>query len=396
MDANASVDRTGPTRRRKSLIAGLALGALLAMLGTAAVAGQGDLGGKLRTGNEVRVPAGETVASDLYASGGSVIVDGTVNGDLVATGGSVTVNGQVTGDVLAAGGNVLVAGPVGGDVRVAGGQVSISGQVAEDVLAAGGQVELTPQSTVGQDVIASAGQLVLNGTVTGSVTGYAANYQRDGTVGGSDEVVVNQAAPPQDQTPDAIADAIRHFVVVVLVGLLALWLLPRLTTRAAALVRERPLNALAWGIGALIAVIVLVIAIPVVVVLVAIVLGGLGFDTLAALEVFAGIVATIAVIVGYAFLAWIVADAIIGLGLARLVWSAAEAPAGARIDWGRALLMLVVGAAVVVILTSLPIVGPWLKLLVVLVGVGALVAAWRSRRPWSRPLPGEPVETMPV
>ena len=71
---------------------------------------QGDLGGKLRSGRDVTVPAGETVATDLYVAAGTVTVDGTVQGDLVVTGGSLTLNGTVDGDVLAAGGTIRVGG----------------------------------------------------------------------------------------------------------------------------------------------------------------------------------------------------------------------------------------------------------------------------------------------
>jgi hypothetical protein len=79
-----------------------------------------ELGGKLRSGDQVVVPAGETIEGDLYASGGLVRVEGRVEGDLLAAAGQ-QVAGQVTGDVMAAGGSIDVSGRVGGDVRAAGG-----------------------------------------------------------------------------------------------------------------------------------------------------------------------------------------------------------------------------------------------------------------------------------
>ena len=51
---------------------------------------------------------------------------------------------------------------------------------------------------------------------------------------------------------------------------------------------------------------------------------------------------------------------------------------------GQRLLLLAAGAAVVVIVTSIPIVGAWVKLAVILFGLGAFAVAWwhawRSRR----------------
>ena len=91
---------------------------------------QSDLGGKLRSGRDVNVPVGETVATDLYVAAGTVTVDGTVQGDLVVTSGTFTLNGTVDGDVLAAGGTIRVGGTVAGDVRAAGGRWSWPGRSA--------------------------------------------------------------------------------------------------------------------------------------------------------------------------------------------------------------------------------------------------------------------------
>ena len=72
----------------------------LAWLSVPAAAQQSELGGKVRAGREVTVPAGETVPGDLVASAATVRVDGRVDGDLVASGGQVIVAGTVGGDVL--------------------------------------------------------------------------------------------------------------------------------------------------------------------------------------------------------------------------------------------------------------------------------------------------------
>jgi peptidoglycan/LPS O-acetylase OafA/YrhL len=46
----------------------------------------------------------------------------------------------------------------------------------------------------------------------------------------------------------------------------------------------------------------------------------------------------------------------------------------------RELAVLAVGAAVVVLVSSLPIVGPWVKLVVILLGLGAVLIAGRRPR----------------
>ena len=100
--------------RGSGVVAPLIVALLLFVVGaSAALAQETQLGGKLRGGDQVVVPAGETVEGDLYASGGLVRVEGRVEGDLLAAAGQVQVAGQVTGDVMAAGGSIDISGRVG-------------------------------------------------------------------------------------------------------------------------------------------------------------------------------------------------------------------------------------------------------------------------------------------
>ena len=64
---------------------GVVLGILLLLiaLDVSSAAASTSLGGKLRYGDTIIVPATETVNSDLYIFAGSVTMDGAVHGDLV-------------------------------------------------------------------------------------------------------------------------------------------------------------------------------------------------------------------------------------------------------------------------------------------------------------------------
>jgi cytoskeletal protein CcmA (bactofilin family) len=376
------------TRRR--MVLGLVLGGFLAVVTVGVVLAQGgQLGGKLLTGGDVTIPAGETVDHDIYAFAGSVVVNGTVNGDIVAAAGNVDLNGPVTGDVLAAGGRINVNGAVTGDVRAAGGQISIAGNVTEDVLAAGGQV--TVSSSVGQDLIASGGQLTLSGAVAGSAVGSAGTYSKTGSVGGTDSITVtgDQAAAFQRAPSNPIVDAIRHFIIVLLVAFLALWLAPRFIRAAEAWVRERPLQSAGWGIGAFIGYFVVLIVLVIVMILLAILFGLLGFGTVVAIDVFGGLVVISGITLAFVVVAAFLADAIVGLALARLVvaWSgraatpetAGTAGAAGADRWSE-LGWLALGVAIVVVLTSLPIIGGFIKLAVVVLALGALWLTWRQWR----------------
>jgi hypothetical protein len=386
-----------PSRRWQRFAIAASAAFLLALFAISLAAAQADLGGKLRSGGDVRVPADETVPTDLYVAAGTVTVDGTVQGDLVVTGGTVTLNGTVDGDVLAAGGTIRVGGEVGGDVRVAGGQVVVAGSVGEDALLTGGQLELAAGGSIGEDLIVAGGQVTVAGDVTGSVTGTAGTYSRSGQVGGSDDVQVRPTQSLVDQTPNLVADAIRHFLSVMLVGVLALWLAPRFMAVAEGAIRRRPLSAAGWGLGGFLGFILLVVAIPIVTVLVALALGLLGFGGLLGIDLLAGIVGVLGLILAFGFASFFLGDAVLGLALALLVAPDRERPTTAgdpesgivsttpvergSLLTGRNIVLMALGVAVLVIVTSLPVVGGILRFIVTILGLGAVLFAlwWRSR-----------------
>jgi hypothetical protein len=357
---------------------------LVVLLTTGVVLAQGDqLGGKLRTGDTITIPAGETVDHDLYAFGQAVDINGTIDGDLVVAAGRITVNGAVNGDVIAAGGQITISGPVTGDLRVFGGQLALSGDVTEDVMAAGGQVNVGGK--VGEDLLVTAGDLTLSGSVAGSATGSVGTYSKPGSIAGSDDIRTAPAqAAPILPPRDPVFDAVRQFLAVLFVAALALWLMPRAFAAAEARVREQPLPSLGWGLVSMVGYVVAIVAIVVVMVLAAIVLAALGFYALLTLELLAGFVAFAGITLAFFLAAAFLADALVGLALARFVLArtgsaTAAGPTTMRRPWAD-LGLLAVGAAVVVILTSLPVFGWVVGLVVAALGLGALWLAWRSGR----------------
>jgi cytoskeletal protein CcmA (bactofilin family) len=363
------------------LIAVVACVFLLATLTGVAIA-QGIVGEKLRSGDTVTVPAGETVSNDLYAFAGTVRVDGTVDGDLVASGGRIDITGTVTGDVLAAGGSVNITGTVNGDVRIAGGTLSVGGAIKEDLLAAGGQLTITPSGSVGEDLIAGTGQLTIDGAVTGDVLARTGTYSKAGTIGGTEDVTITpREVVPQPGQPGAaptvtqqVIDGVRHFLVVVLSGALLIWFAPRPYAAMKQALQHRPLPAAGWGIVGVVGFVVFLLVVLIATILLAIVFGLLGFADLVGIDILGGIVAILGASLVFSVVVGYVADALVGVALASLVMR------GENVSRWRELAVLALGAAVVVILSSLPVVGPWVKLVVVLLGLGAVLMAWRRPR----------------
>jgi len=207
---------------------------------------------RFRGGDTVLVPANETVPHDLYVAGGTVRIEGRIEGDLFVGGGTVDVSGPVTGDVFIGGGTVTVTGPIGRHLRVAGGNVTVGGPVQLDLMAASGALVVRSGARVGGDLIFSAGQMNLDGTVAGGVLGSAQTYTKTGSVIGSEEVTItpSQPEPRQRQAPTTgrrILDEVRRYAAIVLLGALLLLVPPRLVQAGATRLRERPLPSLGFG-----------------------------------------------------------------------------------------------------------------------------------------------------
>lgn len=160
-----------PSRSRRLLSAGL----LAAFLAPGAL-------GLVKTSNAVLVPAGNTIAEDFYAFGGSVTIEGTVEGDLFVLTGSLSVPGTVTGDVVGfAGTRVRIGGVVGGSVRVVSPTVEVTGRVGDDVAGLAGSATL--DAVVGRDLLLVAGSVDLGGTTGRDVRAQAWRLEVDGEVG---------------------------------------------------------------------------------------------------------------------------------------------------------------------------------------------------------------------
>ena len=141
-------------------------------------------GAELRQGDVVVVPAGETIEDDLYVFGQTVTIHGTVNGDVIAAGQSVTIDGTVTGDVMAVGGSIGVYGPVGGAARLAGQTVEIAAPIEHDLLAGAATLNIGPRAAIGRDLLAGGSSLVIGGPVARSVRAGAESLLLGSTVGG--------------------------------------------------------------------------------------------------------------------------------------------------------------------------------------------------------------------
>ncbi len=318
------------------------------------------------------------VSGDVLLAGGEVRSDGTVGGDAVVAGGSVAVLGLVGEDLYAAGGELRVSARVDGSARLAGGDVEITreAQIADGLTVTGGDIDI--DGRIGSYLIAMGGHIRINGTVDGDVTVNAGQLSI-----GPDAVIqgtVTYRGPEQPEiSPGAqISGGVRHvsrerargegmrrlaggaaivwFVGWLIVGILALALAPEATRAVTDTVRSKPGQSLLLGLAVLAVVPLLMIVFAVTVL---------------------GIPVAVLLLLAYLLL--------LPLGYLASVtsfsdWLAPRIRQGRPVSKALRIGLFAVTLLVVFLLTSIPVLGGLLSLLLVVLGSGGIALALVRRR----------------
>lgn len=381
--------RTRALRRRwlATLFGSIIIAAMFAWLPRPAAAAD------LRQGTDVTVARTETINDDIYAGAGTISIDGTVNGNVIAGGGTITVSGNVTRDVIVGGGTINVTGHVGGSIIAAGGNLSLNGAVEHDIVVTGGMIDIGSGATIGRDLVVaggtatvsapvgrrvqmSSGSLTLRGKVAGDVRGRVDHLKLDGAqIGGnldytSDNAVelVNGARVSGTTTRHTPTDSrgagngflgwLRGLIGIFALGLIFIFLLPGVSTRAIDTLRAQPWLSL--GIGAALLIIPPIVA--VIVFIVGVLIGGWWLGLLL-IPLWILLLATGYVVAGFL--------------LGRLLF--------ARLGWGgyHDALALLAGLLVLAVVGLLPVLGGLVGLAALVFGAGAL-ALTVSRWTWMR------------
>ena len=143
-----------------------------------------DAGPIIRTGETVSVDSTQSLKGDFYGIGSKIVLSGSAEDDAYLAGGTITLNAPVQKDLTVLGGVVGVYGEVGDDVRVFGGDITIGKAVKGDVVVLGNRLTILSTGSVEGDVLFMGEELVIEGTVVGSVHGNTNSARIDAEVGG--------------------------------------------------------------------------------------------------------------------------------------------------------------------------------------------------------------------
>ena len=390
-----------------------------------------------RSGTDVIIPAGETIAGDIYLTGRRIDIAGVVQGDVIAAAADIIISGQVTGDVMAAGRSVTLSGTIGDDARITGAvlRVLAGANIGGDVVASGYSLEMASGNIAG-DMVFGGRQAILAGNVTGDIRIAADAAQLRGSVGGDASLAVSQGSdfrPPNQAFGDIdvpfvasgldisdssnisgntdiittadLAENVRQqletitsgnvntdvrtrtsgfnllalltrFISFALLGILLAWRAPYVLQRSETLWRNRPLASFGWGALGVFAMPLVVMIMVVLVVAVAALFGWLSLGTLAGLVALIGSVGAVVIGVVFALLVFFVTPLVSGYAAGRVLL---RQPSDGGISVARATPPLLLGLFVLGVLALVPVVGGVITFIATTLGLGSVWLAWRQR-----------------
>ena len=179
--ALASVAGFGLFAIRRYLRRGAALAVVFASLGLVAAFASPASATECRKADTVQIAKEESLKGDLFAMGHRIRVEGTIDGDLYGFGEQVEVSGHVTGDVICFCQSLRVSGQVDGNVRNASNNLTITGSVERNVTSAAETITLDSSGKIGHSLTTAGESLTVDGTLGRDLLAVF----KDGAIGGS-------------------------------------------------------------------------------------------------------------------------------------------------------------------------------------------------------------------
>jgi cytoskeletal protein CcmA (bactofilin family) len=253
-----------------------------------------------------------TVNGDVIAAGGTIHITGTVDGNILCAGNTLELDGPVTGSLFCMGysivlgthsaitDNMYVGGfsletksgsTIGRDAAMGGYQLLLGGEIKRDVHANVGALKIT--GTIGRDVIADvekpdpqsappsvrpfttassrystpvlllpAGLQVAESAKIGGKISYTSPADQSAAIKSQPAGGIQYTYRPEADSKDSpswdvnpammvlqhLLSVMREFLGLIIIGALAVWLLPTWLTRSKEMLQSKPLASFGWGL----------------------------------------------------------------------------------------------------------------------------------------------------
>ena len=325
----------------------------------------------------------------IFKKGQNYTVDSTINGDLYCLGQDVVISGTINGDVMCAAQNIFFSGTANGSARFAAENVIIMGKITGNVSAIASNVKIEKQSILGADLQAAASHVLINGIINRDFSAAAKTVTINGQVGRDVDVknsnltvsngatiggsINNNSTKPANISNDAKTSSVNNyttnktkfakaaksfllgyvywFISFLIISFAIVWLFPKPLINSIKLANQKPLSVAAVGI-------ITIFVAPLVLLILALTIVGIPLAILLAL------IYAIIIFMSGPFFAFLVGSKF--LPEQRL--------------WVRMLL----GSSIVLVAYSLPVVGIFMALLVVVFGGGLFTSLIIERLPHAK------------
>ncbi len=170
---------------RKYIRRGSALAMVFASLGLMLAAVPAASATEFRKGDTVTVAKDENIKGDIFLTGNHVRVEGNVDGDVFAFGQQVDISGHVTGDVIPFAQTVRISGQVDGNVRAFANNLTINGTVTRNVLTFNQVFNLDTSGSIGRSLTMFGQTVTLDGKIGRDFLAFFQQASISGAIEGS-------------------------------------------------------------------------------------------------------------------------------------------------------------------------------------------------------------------
>ncbi|HXH68530.1 MAG TPA: polymer-forming cytoskeletal protein [Candidatus Limnocylindrales bacterium] len=170
---------------RRYLRRGSALAVLFAGFGVLLAVGTPASATEFRKGDNVNVKKDEVIKGDIFLTGEHVRIDGEVDGDVYAFAHQVDVTGHVNGDLICFAQSVRMNGTIDGNLRALANNVTLAGSVDRNVTLWNETFNMDSSGKIGRSLTAGGETLTLDGKIGRDFLGFAGTTTISGLIGGS-------------------------------------------------------------------------------------------------------------------------------------------------------------------------------------------------------------------
>ncbi len=111
----------------------------------------------------------EVIDGNMYFASENLIINGQVKGDLIGLSSNIEINGQIDGDIIALSQNANINGSILGSVRVLSNILNINSSIERNLQAIATNIYIHPESRITWDALMLAPVMDINGVINGNL-----------------------------------------------------------------------------------------------------------------------------------------------------------------------------------------------------------------------------------